>query len=1045
MSCGRPLSPAAPPTEGTRKVVTILFCDVAGFTPMGERLDPETLGGVMTAFYERMAEVVERHGGTVEKYIGDAVMAVFGVPLLHEDDALRAVRAAVEMLAALEGLNAELDAGARLQLRIGVNTGEVIVGDPSAGRSLVLGDAVNVAARLEHAAPTGGVLIGRDTYALVRDAVTVDPGEPLALKGKEHPVMAHRLVSVLPGAQGTARPTPQRVDRDSELAALDAILAATLSERSCELICVLGSAGVGKSRLAHDFSARAARHAVVLEGRCLPYGEGITFWPVAQIVKQACGISEADPRRRALTRIEQTLAGADDAELVAERIAGAIGFVDAGGEIQETFWAIRRFFEWLARDRPVVAVFDDVQWAEPTLLDLLEYLAGWSRDGSLMLLCLARPDLLDLRPAWGSPASGRDVLLLHPLTTDDSEQLIRNILGSAELERRAVGRITEAAGGNPLFVEEMLRMLEDDGLLRQTGSGWDVVADLSAVAVPASIGSLLSTRLDRLSGEERSVIGSAAVIGKEFWWAAVAELVPERVRPAVGAHLQTLVRKDLVRPHRSTLPGQDAFAFHHLLIQEAAYQATPKQTRAVLHERFAGWIERTVGERVVEYEEVLGFHLERAAMLQRELGPSTADVDLARRAGERLGSAGRRALGRGDMPAAAELLRHAVEVLPPDDAGRTRILLDLAQARLELGDLAEAERTIAAADAAAADFSDRGARAQVAVLRLLIEESTDPKDRSSQALEELRRVIPVFEELGDHLGLSRAWRLMADVHWTRARYAEVDAALRRAIEHARRVGDQWEEAESLGQYTGSGVYGPAPAAEVARRSFDVLATVPGNRIAEARALRSLAIVRAMEGSFDEARDLVRRARTILEDLGMRLRAAFVSEGAAFIERLAGDHAAAERELRSGFETARDLGEQGFQSTAAALLARELIEQGRFDEAERFIALSEDLTADDDLATQVLWRSARELLLAARGALDEAEAMAREAVKLADETDDLNMRADVLMDLSRVVEAAGRAPEAHDAVRQAIALYRDKGNRVASAAAERRMAELAGRR
>ncbi len=1038
MSCATPLPAGEPSRQAARKTVTVVFCDVVGSTPLAERLDPESLREVMTGFFREMRAVLERHGGSVEKFIGDAVMAVFGIPNLHEDDALRAVRAAHEMRETLGTLNEELDRrfGVSLQTRIGVNTGEAIVGDPAAGQALVLGDAVTLAARLEQAAPPGEILLGPGTHALVRDHVSTDAAEPLELKGRSAPTLTYRLRAVEPAADAIgARPDPPFVGRGSELETVRAAFSDAVRRRGCASLTVLGSAGVGKSRLAREFERSVSPDVLVLRARCLPYGDGITFWPVAELVKQASGI-EDDPREEALGKIAATVSGADDAELIAERLAAIIGLTTVTTGLQETFWAIRRFLEWIGRDRPLVAILDDLQWAEPTYLDLVEYLAGRSRGVSLFLLCLARPDLLDLRPTWGSGVAGGSTLPLGPLGDRESEELVTGLLGGFRLQGRDFDKIAEPAGGNPLFLEEMVRMLEDDGLLREEGRG-----DLGDIRVPDSIQALLGARLDRLSKQERLVIRSAAVVGKVFWWGAVASLVPDPVRPDVGAHLQALIRRDLIRPEPSTFAGEDAFRFHHILIQEAAYRGTPKEVRADLHEGFAAWLGGVVGDRSIELEEVMGYHLEQAYRYRGELGPAgERERDLALRAARPLASAAMRAVERRDVSAAADLLRRASELFPTEDPERRPVLLALGEMLAEIGDLGPAAAALEEAEALARDAGDARTAANAAILRLFLLESTDPKLLSGGSLPEAEALIATLGSLGDDLGLARAWLLMADLHWTHARYARADDALERAVEHARRAGATREESDALGHYAGSGAYGPAPVEEVERRCDEVLATMTGTGY-EAPALRALAGARAMQGRFDEARELARRARGLYEDLGLRLRATFLSETSGAIEMLAGDPVAAERELRAGFDAAAEMGEQGFRSTVAALLAHALVEQGRLDEAEELAALSEKTGAEDDVSTQVLWRSALARVLAARGRTAEAEPLARAAVALVEQTDDLNMWGDALLALGEVLGACGDPRGAAEAIGAAAERFEAKGNVVAAGSARARRAAL----
>ncbi len=569
-------------------------------------------------------------------------------------------------------------------------------------------------------------------------------------------------------------------------------------------------------------------------------------------------------------------------------------------------------------------------------------------------------------------------------------------------------------------------MLRDDGVMNASGT-----ADLP-IAVPPTIHALLAARLDRLPVEEGAVIRAAAAIGNVFWWGAVVSLVTEDLRPRVGSILQNLVRRELIAPDRSAFVGEDAFRFHHLLIQDTAYRETPKASRAVLHARFARWLERVAGERIGEYGEILAYHLEQAARYLVELGRDDEEVDrLIDRAHRSLADAGRRASARGDMAAAATLLGRSHDVLREGDPRRLSIAPELAEALTETADLVRADVLLQAA----LGSGDRGLEAHARVVLLILQEFVQPQRRSGEALQVLQGVIPVFEELGDSLGLARAWRLLGDVHWNRSRYAEADRAFERAIEYARKAGAAWEEAATLRQYTGSALYGPTPVPEVIRRCESVI-LASDNRSAEAGALRTRGVASAMQGRFDEARTLVRQSAQILDDLGLKLRAAFVSDAAGFVETLAGDHAAAERELRAGYDSIGELGERAYLSTVSALLAHAIAAQGRSDEAETFCSLAEDVGADDDITTQVLWRSARARISASRGSFEDGLSFARAAAAMAEETDDINMQADVLMDLARVLEAAGDAVSCADALRGAHDRYVAKENLVSAAVAER---------
>ncbi|HEX6700500.1 MAG TPA: adenylate/guanylate cyclase domain-containing protein, partial [Gaiellaceae bacterium] len=485
-ACGAALPATAPAPAAIRKTVTVLFCDVVDSTARGERVDPEALRRVMSRYFDEMRAAVEAHEGTVEKFIGDAVMAVFGVPAVHEDDALRAVRSADEMRRRLADLNRELEGvwGVQLQIRIGINTGEVVAGDPSESSTIVTGDVVNTAKRLQEAAEPGSVLIGHDTYGLVAGAVRVtEPnGGALRLKGKSEPFAAWQLHEVDPSAAGIRRRLDGPfVGRRSELGLLVDALARVEGERTCRLFTVLGAPGLGKSRLARELAAQAEPRATFLTGHCLAYGEGITFWPLGEIVREAGGEQA----------LREALEGTADAQVVLERVRGALGEPGSHAAGEETFWAVRKLFEALARTRPLVVCFEDIHWAEPTLLDLIEYLAGWIRDAPVLLVCTSRRELVDRRPGWLAPRAHAGAVALEPLSDAESEALLRAVGEGVSEEARA--RIAEAAEGNPLFVEQMAAMAAEAG-------------EGAPLAVPPTIQALLAARLDRLEPEERAVI-----------------------------------------------------------------------------------------------------------------------------------------------------------------------------------------------------------------------------------------------------------------------------------------------------------------------------------------------------------------------------------------------------------------------------------------------------------------------------------------------------------------------------------------------------------
>ena len=839
-----------------RKTVTVVFSDIANSTPLGEALDAEVLRRVMEQYYAVVRRELERHGGTVEKFIGDAVMAVFGIPTVHDDDALRAIRAAIDMRTALGSLNQDLEEihGVRLAIRTGVNTGEVVAGDHSDRQSFATGAAVATTQRLEAAARSGEILLGDSTYRLVSNAVLVEPMEPLQLKGKAEPVPAWRLLGVVEGAP----PFPRRLDtpmvgREDELAALETELDAADRERRCRLATVVGPAGIGKSRLGNEVFSATRGRATTLVGRCLEYGEGITYWPLRGIVLSATG---------SLTQegIAQFLEGAEDADRIANRLAGAVGSEEAPPGGEETFWAVRRFLEHMARERPIILGIDELQWAEPTFLDLLEYLVGWTTDAPVLVLGLARPELLEHRPTWNTTSSL--VVALEPLSEDDSERLVEALGGEIDESERK--RILAGAEGNPLFVEQMLAL---------------AVEGSPAAAIPPTIQALLEARLDRLAPEERAVVEQAAVIGREFTAGAVNSLSGDQ---AVGSLLLSLVRRDLIEPDRSLIPGDDGFRFRHILIRDAAYLGVAKASRAELHERYADWLARSAGE----LDEIIGYHLEQAFRYRQEL--SIADVELGTRAGDLLARAGRRAIRRGDLPAGSALLTRAAALLPDSSTERREILPLLGTALMRTGDFQRAERILNEALESVRAAGDKRLELRTLIDREFVRTFTRPGDSVEQLVAVADTAIPLLEELGDDFGLARAWWLKSEADVYACRWGARAAKIERALEHAKRAGDVGEEAALSGLLAQALYYGPTPVSEASRRCEEMLVTLTHDRTIEAGLHTAMAGLRAMQGDFDEARRLWNAARTAYEELGLRSRRAGRSLNAAEIELLAGN-------------------------------------------------------------------------------------------------------------------------------------------------------------
>jgi class 3 adenylate cyclase/tetratricopeptide (TPR) repeat protein len=995
--------------------VTVVFSDLIDSTPLGERLDVETYRRVIARYFAEVRRVLERHGGTVEKFIGDAVMAVFGIPVVHEDDALRAVRAAGELREALGALNEEFRGvyGIELGARTGINTGEVIAGDPSQGQSFATGDAVAVAQRLEAAASPGEILVGQATYRLVRDAVLVEPVDQLTLKGKSEPVQAWRLLGVVAGAPAFARRLDApMVGREHELGELRSAFEEAVRDQACRLVTVVGQAGIGKSRLANELLAGVRDEASVLVGRCLPYGEGITYWPLRDVVRDAGGVLTTE-------RLVELLDGVDDASQIASRVGGAIGIAESSGAPEETMWAVRRLLEHLARQRPLIVGFDDLQWAEATFLDLIEYLLGWSRDAPILIVCLARPDLLDRHPAWLAVRPGAKSIKLEPLSPPEAEALLDLIRGETEVGPELLAKITEAAEGNPLFVEQMLAMLTENGWVN------------GELAIPPSIHALLAARLDRLAPAERAVIERASVVGKEFWRGAITELSPADEREFVSASLMTLMRRDFIRPSRSIFPDEDGFRFRHILIRDAAYLAIPKETRADLHERYAAWLERTAGDRASELDEILGYHLEQAHRYREELGPVSADAaELATRAGERLAAAGRRAIvSRADFSAAATLISRAVNLLPRDYPDRPALLTELGSILMRTGDFGRAEGVLDEAVEAAATAGDRRLELRAVIEREFFRSFTTPEGSALDDSTIAEDVIAELEAVGDERGLAKAWWLKSEADVNACRWGARAAALERALEHARRSGEAIEVAAITSLHAQALYFGPTPVAEAVERCERYLAESSGNRSLEASVTEVLAGLRAMQGDIDRARSLNAQARSIYEELGLRFRLVSVfSIIAGEIEKLAGQPGEAVSILRHAFETGREMGATSAAATMAAFLADALCLDGKLDEAEEAASFSEEHAPASDVVTQVLWRTARARALAAEDP-ETAVTLARKAVATAHETDypDLEARA-----LNALAQVLGRGDEQASLIAEARNLYVQKGNVAAAA-------------
>jgi predicted ATPase len=851
------------------------------------------------------------------------------------------------------------------------------------------------------------------------------------------------VVDLLARAPGSVRRFDSPfIGRERERAVLETALSNVVRDRTCQLLTVLGSAGVGKSRLVWEFAGGFASEVTVLRGRCLPYGEGITYWPLAEIVRQIAREDGRDPGEQSASAISARLAGEEKAELIVERLGSALGLGGAGGGTsEETFWAARRLFEVLARSGPLVIVIDDLHWAESTFLDLIEHVAKFSRDFPILLVCIARPELLDKRPGWSGDKLKATTIFVEPLSEAECRELITTLLDRAPLPPAAESRIVGAAEGNPLFAEEFVAKLIDDAQLTREGDRWVAASDLSELPVPSTIHALLAARLEGLPADERAILMTAAIEGVVFHRGSLDELHPRLDTPLEDG-LQALVRRDLIRPDAGDFADEKAFRFRHGLIRDAAYRSLPKSARADLHERHAAWLERTAGDRLREFEEIVGYHLEQAFQYRAAIGPLDSRVaQLAAQAANRLEGAGRRALVRSDLPAAIGLLQRVSRLLPTDDPRRIALLVELGAVLIERGRLAEAGPALDEAERLAAAANDQRLTSHVLIRRQFLRSLQGEEGALEEAARATARVIPVFERHEDELGLCHARRLEAWLFWNEARAEAAATAWERAAAHARRAGDRHGYYESLTWIASSLWFGPTPAAEGIRRCEAMRAEVRESPESEAAILRELASLNAIVGRFAVARELLATSNATYADLGLTLQVAS-SDHAAVVEVLAGNPAAAETSMRAAYRTLEEMGERAFRSTIAASLAWVILEQGRDEEAEALAEVSARLGAAGDLLTQIRWRRVRARVLARRAEIQAAEALAREALAIAETTDFTNERADTLIDLSHVLEESRRCDEAVAAASGAVHLYEHKGNVVAAAAARSRVGELA---
>ena len=756
---------------------------------------------------------------------------------------------------------------------------------------------------------------------------------------------------------------------------------------------------------------------MIVRGRCLPYGEGITYWPVAEIVRQAAGIDDGDDAETAHKRIQTFVSGLPESAAIARGLVSLIG-LEASAAQEELVWAFRRALEHLTDERPLIVLIDDIHWAEPTLLDLIESVSDLARDAPILVICPARPEFLDDRSTWGGGKLNATTILLEPLAEGPALELI-DALVPGVLPTSVRARIANAAEGNPLYLEEFVGMLIDDGALVPGCDGWTATRDLESISVPPTIQALLAARLDRLAPPERAVAERASVVGRVFDQPAVVALSPTEGRSEVSGSLVALVRKELIRPDRSGLAEGEAFRFRHMLIRDAAYERLPKSERAELHELFAGWLERTAGDRLSEVEEMVGYHLEQAYRYREELAPVDERArELARRAALRLIAAGSRALERSDIAATVNLYGRAAGLLDPDDPARLAILPDLGRALDSNGRFDDAKAFFEEAIERSEATGDEQAIAYARAMRYLIIDSDLTPSELQRIADEC---FATFERLDDDRGMALAWRLRGFASWKTGSAAGDELALARALEHARRAGSHWEETSIVLEMSVDLYWGPRPVSEAIAWCNGIQAGAPDDRAIEMGIAHALAHLHARLGNFELARSLAARCIEIAAESGQRSDAAMLAEVAADVETLAGDHAAAERILAEG--CAWFIANGGPHAILEALHGLTQVAAGQPVDVARLAGIA----AAKRGATRALLEAATAGAHLNAGSLDDAERDARSAVDFFAATDFITFHANSALILGDILRAAGRGAEADVVFQRAIDLYSQKGS------------------
>lgn len=995
-----------------RRVVTALFADLVGSTALGEQTDPEVMRALVGSFFEIASREVRRHGGSVERFSGDAVLALFGVGTAHEDDPERAVRAALAIRSALGALREEAATRHAVAVdgRFGIEAGEVVVGDPFGGGTMATGDPVNLAARLEQRAEPGEILIGPRVREATQAAIAVEPLGEVRLKGKADPVGVWRVGTAI-AAIGEGRGIPGLVapltGRDEELALLLDTARRAKADNKAILFTILGAPGVGKSRLVREATAQLTveRPTTVLRGRCLPYGDGITYWPLAEMVRSWAQIGPELDAAEALARIS---AVAPD-EAVAERLAFAIGLraePPAGeGVDEEIAWAFRRLCESLQPGGDLLLfVFEDIHWAEPALLDLIEYLVTWVRGIPAVLLCLARPELLDLRPTWGSGRLEAQRIHLEPLDTAEASDLLGALLDVDELPIQLHDRVLERAEGNPLYVEEVVRMLIDRGVVVRRGDRWAALQGAAEVPVPETIEALIRARLDTLPRPERAVLQTASVVGRVFQRSAIAALAREE--PSLSARLSEAVLRDLISEEWGTAP-EPTYRFKHILIRDAAYASLPKARRAELHLRVVEWLDGWAGDRRDEFVEIAAYHLEQAALLQLELH-GQADASIAERAAEALSRSARRALDREELAAGERFASRALALNPGDPTARAEADALLAEAVFHQSDfprMVDLGSRLAAEGAALGrlDLQGRGVVIEAAGVWM------GPDPRGVEAARELLDAARgLLTTAGDDTWLFEAMHLGGYIGWWYGDLGAARAEWVAASEVAERAGDPGRQAKALFGLSQArwleGEPGSFEALEHARR------LASGSRRQRLRGEATFAGYLCSDVSVERGLATYAAALPAIEELGDNdmLEIAWFTIGTW---RLAsGDLDGAEEAAERAVALSTAMGHSGRICEDERLLALCRLARGDVPGAETHAVRGVETVQSDDATSVASTHAALGLVREAQGQLDEAEELLRGAVERIEGTDYRGIYYDVQLPLACFYFRRGRTAD-----------------------------------